>query len=117
MKIFPATIESYGSRADRSLKIVLGSQEAAPDLSAYCQQHMNKLMIIAVNESPFTEQEKADIESLKADYTDTGKTHSQRLRGVLYRLWEQDNAGYTDFHDFYMVRMERLINQIKDRLI
>jgi hypothetical protein len=43
------------------------------------------------------------------------KSQSQRLRAVLYRLWEQQGKA-DDFELFYRVRMERIINSVKEKL-
>jgi hypothetical protein len=61
-----------------------------------------------------TQQEIDEIE--KTDIEVEGKTKSQRLRNVMYRLWEQKETS-VNFNDFYSQRMEQLIEQIKDRLI
>lgn len=37
------------------------------------------------------------------------KTPSQRLRGVFYTLWEQDNEGFEEFDPYYDSKMEKLI--------
>ena len=46
------------------------------------------------------------------------KTPGQRLRAVLFRLWEQNSSTTKgDFETFYKSRMERLITQIKEKLL
>jgi hypothetical protein len=58
-----------------------------------------------------------EIEEIsKTEIEVEGKTKSQRLRNVLYRLWEQTENSIT-FNEFYSQRMEQLIEQIKDRLV
>jgi hypothetical protein len=44
-----------------------------------------------------------------------GKTQSQRLRNVLYILWQQTNKG-EDFKTFYKDKTEKIIEQIKNKL-
>jgi len=44
-----------------------------------------------------------------------GKTQSQRLRNVLYVLWQQTNNG-EDFKTFYKDKTEKIIEQIKNKL-
>ena len=43
------------------------------------------------------------------------KTPSQRLRAVLFRLWEQQHSG-TDFESYYRIRLEGIIDQLKGKL-
>lgn len=45
------------------------------------------------------------------------KTPSQRLRAVFYRFWEQDNQGMDDFEFFYRVKMEKIIDNIKGKIV
>jgi CRISPR/Cas system CMR-associated protein Cmr1 (group 7 of RAMP superfamily) len=44
-----------------------------------------------------------------------GKSQSQRLRNVLYILWQQTNHG-EDFKTFYKDKTEKIIEQIKNKL-
>jgi hypothetical protein len=64
------------------------------------------------------EQEEINfnIESLKSELEDTLKKPSQRLRGVLFRLFEQDNDGFKTFSKYYDSKMEQLINHYKGKL-
>jgi hypothetical protein len=66
-----------------------------------------------------TEIEESEADLLDSVDTDLGnnKTPSQRLRGVLYRKWEQSNEGYPDFKDFYKHKMEVLIEHFKSKLL
>ena len=55
-----------------------------------------------------------DIKIDKSKY-DKAKTPSQRLRSILYLIW--DHLGKQgDFQDFYNDKMEKLINSYKEKL-
>ena len=41
------------------------------------------------------------------------KTSSQRLRGVFYKIWEQDDEEFEDFDSYYDSKMEKLIKHYK----
>ena len=43
------------------------------------------------------------------------KTASMRLRGVIYRIWEQSNREQ-DSETYYQVKMESLINSLKEKI-
>lgn len=43
------------------------------------------------------------------------KTPSQRLRAVIYRLWEQEKSKL-DFEVFYQAKMESIIQHLKNKL-
>lgn len=55
-----------------------------------------------------------DIEEEQKDT----KSSSQRLRGTLYRLWEEnaDKDTYPEFELYYRAKMERIIDTLKDKL-
>lgn len=57
----------------------------------------------------------ADIPDEKADSMTGQKTQAQRLRGVIYRLWEQ-NGKKGDSEAYYRSMMEKLIEQLKEKL-
>jgi hypothetical protein len=44
------------------------------------------------------------------------KTHSQRLRNVLYRMWEHDDKGFENPDEHYEEHMEKLIDFCKNKL-
>jgi len=44
------------------------------------------------------------------------KTPSQRLRAVLFLLWEQDKKGFISAEAYYDDLMERIINHYKTKL-
>lgn len=110
-------IETIQSRKDNTLKIVLGTQELTEGGKLFPLQNKLCTIGIAPNEA-LTDQ---DIEILQAskiklDDVPNGKSPSQRMRNVLFILWQQNNGGYEDFNLFYLNRMDRLIDQIKTKL-
>lgn len=44
------------------------------------------------------------------------RTPSQRLRAVLYRLWEIEKQPGEDFDKYYKRKMEEIINWVKRKL-
>lgn len=64
----------------------------------------------------FSEQENPDVE-LEAIRRDTGgKTPSQRLRSVLYILYQQSGNTDKTFEQYYAEQMEKFIDRIKANL-
>lgn len=119
MKTFqlPAQLEGYRSLKDRTLKLSFETQELSPERMADIHYSLNKIGYLAFAPDPFTTKEINDLDSLKVEYDDTGKPPSQRLRAVLYRLWEQSPEGYKAFNDFYNSKMEGFITHLKSKLI
>ena len=112
-----AQIQSLNSRVDRSWRLTLGTQELSPDMIGTLGSMQNQVCFVAINPDPFTTKQKEIIENTKAELSDNGKTHGQRLRGVLYRMWEQDNEGHKDFHDYYIIHMDKIISHFKTKLL
>ena len=68
-------------------------------------------------ESTLTKEEIKELDELDTDLFDNPKTQSQRLRNVLYKVWDTRDTGYKDFKDFYKYETERIISHYKDKLI
>lgn len=104
----------------KGLRLTINTNEVIPDeaslLMSYREQQGWLLFMPAEGTAGF---EQKDIDQLPDIQLDTGeKSPSQRLRGVLYRLWEQSKSraqGQT-FELFYRSYMERLIESIKEKL-
>ncbi len=55
----------------------------------------------------FMQQELEVMEDLKADFELEKKSNGQRLRNILYKLFEQDKEGFLTFTKYYDHQMER----------
>lgn len=113
---FPGMIDKVETMHDRSLKIRLYTQELTSE---------DKAHIIELQDKPgwflFAEIEPTHVEELPKDLPeitlDEGeKSPSQRLRGVLYRVWEGTKRDKT-FELFYRDYMEKFINNLKDKYL
>jgi hypothetical protein len=110
-----AQLEGYRSLKDRTLKLSFETSELTPEKMADIHYSLNKVGWLAFAPDPFTTKEMNDLDALKVDF-DAGKTPGQRLRGVLYRLWEQRPEGHKVFNDYYNSKMEVLIDHFKKQL-
>lgn len=70
-------------------------------------QNVNNTLTIRPNDSA-----KAEVAEVKAELG--SKTPSQRLRSVIFVLWKQQ--GHDDFEIYYRNIMEKIIDQIKNKL-
>lgn len=118
MKTFQiaANLDSYRSNANKTIKLIFETNELTPETMANIHYSLYKVGFLAFAPDPFTTQELSEIDKLKVEYADTGKPPSQRLRAVLYRLFEQESEGYKMFNDFYTSKMETLIEHFKSKL-
>ena len=70
-------------------------------------------------EEQLREDEIEELDNLDMDIYDNRKTQSQRLRGVLYKVWEQGAHNidpYLDFKTFYKQKTEEIIQHYKNKL-
>lgn len=119
MKIIPAILDSYRSLKDKTFKLVFQTNELNPEQVLYLQQNLQAFGYLAFkqeqferNDLDFLDELSSDKESLEA----IGKTKSQQLRAVLYRLWQQNNEGYKDFDNYYSFKMNQLVTHFKNKL-
>lgn len=115
MNVFqvPAAITKI-STMSHSLRLVVDTQEnLTDDAKARLFEMHNKLGWFTFSVHQIEAESLVDLPPLKTDST---KTPSQRLRSVIYRLWEQDNHGHDVFDNFYIWYMEKLIEMIRGKL-
>lgn len=101
-------------KVDGSVKLVFETRELSGLDIAILADYRQKegWLIFSANELTLTE---ADIPDEKANPMVGQKTQAQRLRGVIYRLWEQ-NGKKGDSEAYYRSVMESLIDQLKEKL-
>lgn len=106
-------IESIATRADNTLKIVIGTQELNPEQSAQLFALKGKQGWFLFAENSMTE---VDVPKEQAPEFKGEKTPSQRLRACLYKYWELNTSKSKTFDDFYKEWMEKKIAEIKEHL-
>ena len=118
MKTFqiPAILDSFRSMTDRGIKVTFSTGELSPEQVANIQYSFQKVGYLAFSPDPFATHELEEIDKLKVEFNDTGKPPSQRLRAVLFKMYEQNPEGYKTFQDFYFAKMEILIEHYKGKL-
>lgn len=112
----PSILDAYRSLKDRGLKITFETGELSPEQVANIQYSLNKTGYLAFSPDPFATHELEEIDKLKVEFDDSGKSQAQRLRAVLFRLWEQAPEGYKVSNDHYLAHMEKIINHYKNKL-
>jgi len=110
--IFPATVSKVQTMADRSLQVRLDTQELPPKAMAGLFDFYGNYCHVQLVSSVEEATEIAPPSAPKA----SGKTPAQRLRAVLYRLWEQDKKGHKDSNTYYDMMMEQIIEFYKSKL-
>ena len=113
MKVtLPAILSGVASRKDRSYTLKFETRELRGTEAAILLDELQAegWLLFSSNEL-----KEADIPDEKADAMTGQKTQAQRLRGVIYRLWEQ-NGKKGNSEEYYRTVMESLIDQLKEKL-
>lgn len=114
--VIPAGLEAISTRVDGSLKLTFGTPELISTQCAELFNYRRKEILLLLSTGDINqEQIKAVSSTAKELKSIKGKSHSQRLREVLYILHSQDNSMLS-FEEYYSKKMENLIDMVKDRL-
>ena len=100
---------------DGTLNLSIQCNEESPEKAGLLFSLNNKFIYIGFKEEPFLNEEKELLEKMESSET-IGKTPSQRLRAVLFVSYHDNQQGFDSFDQFYIAKMEKFINIIKDKL-
>lgn len=112
MKVIQTQIIITGIRA--KVDGSLGLSMCTPELTAEEKVEFMKLQNTNID-ATFIPKDEPNVPELKVNADMNSKTPSQRLRGVLYVIWEQN--GHKDtFENFYSEQMNKVIEAYKSKL-
>jgi hypothetical protein len=116
--LIPCAIESVSTRRDKTLKVVIGTQELSPAKAAeLLNQWASGVGVMGFKGESFSFNDEEILKSIKIDAEEMGsKTPSQRLRSCLYVLFERNAEGHSDFNSYYASMMEKFIEMVKKRI-
>lgn len=110
----PVIFEKMTPRKDKSWKLEFETRELFGDDVRELAERLGTEGYIV--HSPNDDIEEKDVPEVIADSGLEGKSPSQRLRNVLYVMWEQQGKPGGTFDPYYLSQMERLIETVKSRL-
>lgn len=109
-----AIMDGITKKKDNTLSIKLGTQELSAEDTASLFQYGNAQIWVAIKEAPLHE---SDIEMPEFIPEFEGqKPYSQRIKEVLYRVWEQKTDKSKTSRQFYEDYCEKLISSLKEKL-
>lgn len=112
MKVITAGyVESIGTLKDGSIKFSISTQEMDGEQCAKVFEFRNKYVKVLVSDDDIRQMDEEKVSQLKLA-APSKKTPSQRLRAVIYRVWETRSSGM-DFEQFYASEMEGIIDSFK----
>ena len=108
-------LEGLSTRNDGSLVIKISTQEIESAEAARLFELRNKFLKYLLTDENISPLDEKLLEELKLKDGKKVKTQSQRLRAVLYRVWEISDSG-VDFDTWYENEMTRIIEHYKQKL-
>lgn len=116
MIILPAQLDGLRTLADKTIKVTFETGELSPQDLLGLMENIHAFGYLAFKKEPFKEDEKEMLQELKSDFEFKGKSSSQRLRSVLYIMFQNNNEGFDSSVKHYEHWMERIITQMKTKL-
>jgi len=112
--LIAAYVEGIRSRKDKTVALTIGTNELTPEKAGDLFSLNGKLITAYLSVNDIGMEDMEIVDSIEPDLP--GKTPSQRLRNVLYVMWEQNSEGYTDHNLHYLYYMDKMINHYKSKL-
>lgn len=108
----PAIFNKITSRADGSYKLEFESRELSGVDATVLLGMLRQEGWLLFAPNQIREQ---DIPDEKADSMTNQKTQAQRLRAVIYKIWEGLGKNGS-FETYYQSYMEKIIDQLKEKI-
>ena len=123
--VFEGGVDNIRTLADNSLRVSLGTPELSPETVGNLYSILKQPGFVVLSTQPISQKQIDAVEAASSDMEFDTKTPAQRMRGVLYRLWEQTSpkekneegtTQYVEFELFYKRKMNEIINHLKSKL-
>lgn len=113
--LLPGYVTSIRSLKDGSVVLSIETQELSPMKAGEVFSLRGKLLAMYLSaKDTITQRELDQVDKVQLDMP--GKTSSQRVRNILYRIWEVQPEGFKTFEQFYMAKQEQHITALKETL-
>lgn len=108
----PVIVDGIRTLKDRSIKVTLVTNELPPeDMATLFGFNLDQATCVLASKGSVIDPKALEVEM---EFPEE-KSPAKRLRAVLYRFWEQQGKK-EDFELYYRRAMERVIDQVKDKL-
>ena len=123
--VFEGGIDKVSTLADGSLRIYVGTPELSFDTMVNVFNLVKKPGYVLISTNAINQDQIDAVEKATTNAEFSEKTPSQRMRGVLYKLWEKTQPKtmngdgemeYVDFDLFYKRQMNKIIDHFKTKL-
>jgi len=123
--VFEGGIDKVSTLADGSLRVYVGTPELSNETMVNVFSLIKKPGFVLISANAINQDQIDAVEKASTNAEFSEKTPSQRMRGVLYRLWEKTQPKtmngdgvmeYVDFDLFYKRQMNKMIDHFKTKL-
>ena len=122
--IMEAGISSIRTMADNTIRITMDCQEMPSDQMARVFDLKGSPGMVLISTGQISKEEIDAVDNFTTDFEVSKKTPSQRLRAVLYKLWEKRQPVYQidgdkklmPFDIFYTNQLEVIISHFKQKI-
>ena len=123
--VFEGGVDKVSTLADGSLRIFVGTPELSNETMVNIFSLIKQPGYVLISTNPIKQDQIDAVEKATTDYEFNEKTPSQRLRGVIYKLWDkvqpkQMNGNgqmeQVEFDLYYKRKMNEIINHLKTKL-
>jgi len=124
--IFEGGIDKVSTLADGSLRIYVGTPELAHETMVNLFGLIKKPGYVLISTNTVSQDQIDAVEKATTNTEFSEKTPSQRMRGVMYKLWEKTQPKtmngdtgqmeYIEFDLFYKRQMNKIIDHFKTKL-
>ena len=124
--VFEGGIDKVSTLADGSLRIFIGTPELANETMVNLFGLIKKPGYVLISANNINQDQIDAVEKATTNTEFSEKTPSQRMRAVLYKLWEKTQPKtlngdtgemeYVDFDLFYKRQMNKIIDHFKTKL-
>jgi hypothetical protein len=116
-KVISGTFEGIRTLQDRSVKLTFNTQELSPsdvgDLFAF-QNTFCKVLI--TDNNVIQAKVMKEVELAEVETWEKSKSPAQRLRGVMFLLFNKNSEGHHDFDSYYKAKMNGIIQHFKTKI-
>ena len=123
--VFEGGIDKVSTLADGSLRVYIGTPELSSETMVSVFSLIKKPGFVLISANAINQDQIDAVEKATTNAEFSEKTPSQRMRGVLYKLWEKTQPKtmngdgemeYVDFDLFYKRQMNKIIDHFKTKL-
>lgn len=121
MILLAGIIEGIQPRKDKSIKITFGANEDADkqknteNLTKLFDAYQ-KFCYLVIKEEEFASAELEAITNLKYDGKIIGRSMAEKMRDMMWHVWNKSQNPFATFDDYYVWRMNKMIDELSDEL-